>query len=175
MQFLKKFLKGVNPVACAAIELKKTTTKKLPEDILTQEEIEKLLSIAGNNRDRALIATFYESGARKGEILSTKLKHVTFDENGAQITFPEGKTGARRIRLVFAASYLREWITVHPKKENREAPLFCSLREPHPVISKTGLANQLDELAKRAGLEKHLHPHAFRHARATHLAEHLTE
>ena len=117
----------------------------------------------------------YESGGRKGEILSTCIKNVTFDENGAVMYFPEGKTGERRVRLVFAASYLREWIAVHPGKDEQDAPLFCAFRVPYPVISKTGLANQLNALRKKAGIKKRVHPHAFRHARATHLAEHLTE
>jgi len=64
---------------------------------------------------------------------------------------------------------------VHPRKNNRESPLFCSLREPFDLISETGLSYQLRKIAKRAGIEKRVNPHSFRHARATHLAEHLTE
>jgi integrase/recombinase XerD len=103
------------------------------------------------------------------------IKNLVFDENGVIITIPEGKTGARRIRVVFAASSLREWLDVHPTKENRESPAFVSLREPYHTLSDTGLMDQLNKIAKKARIQKRINAHSFRHARATHLAEHLTE
>jgi integrase len=172
---VRAFLKNVNKVASEAITVRQKYNRKLPEDLLTKEDIEALLNACHTARDRALIATLYESGARKGELLGIRLKNVIFDENGSSVTMPDGKTGARRIRLVFAASFLREWIEVHPTKTNRESPLFCSLREPYPIISNTGLHDQLIKIAKRAGVNKRVNAHSFRHARATHLAEHLTE
>ncbi len=173
--FVKRFLKDVNPTASNTLVLKRKNSKKLPEDILTKQDVEALLQVAPSARDRAVVAVFYESGARKGELLGTRIKHVQFDENGAVMTLPDGKTGARRIRLVFSASFLREWLEVHPTKNDRESPIFCSLREPYNIISRTGLSDQLNIIAKKAGITKHIHPHAFRHSRATHLAEHLTE
>ncbi|AAM05234.1 tyrosine-type recombinase/integrase [Methanosarcina acetivorans] len=173
---LKKFLRIIEKEGLSKlIKCKNPATKKLPEDILSKEDIEKLLSAARNPRDKALIATLYESGARKGELFSVRLKHIVFDENGCIVTLPEGKTGARRVRLVFAASYLRQWIECHPTKDNRDSYLFVSSRDDHPLISTTALKEGLDRISKRAGVKKRVNPHAFRHARATHLAGHLTE
>lgn len=173
--FLKRFLRDVRPDLCKSIELAKVSHKKAPADMLTREEVEKLIDACLNNRDRALIAVLYESGARKGEILSTQIKHVTFDTNGAIMFFPDSKTFERRIRLVFSASYLRQWLETHPRKEEINAPLFCSFRKPHNVISNMGLTDQLNELQNRSGIKKHITAHLFRHSRATHLSEHLTE
>jgi Site-specific recombinase XerD len=172
---IKAFLKGINPDAAKTIIAKPHRNKKLPEDLLTQKDIEALLDNCGNNRDRALIATLYESGMRKGELFSLRIKNIQFDENGAILTIPDGKTGARRIRLVFASPFLREWLEVHPTKENRESPVFCSLRNPYNVITDPGLRDQLVKIAEKARVQKRVNPHSFRHARATHLAEHLTE
>lgn len=66
--------------------------------MLTPEDIEKLIDVAGNLRDKAFIAFLYESGARRGEVFSIQIKHIQFDEMGAVVTLPKGKTGARRIR-----------------------------------------------------------------------------
>jgi integrase/recombinase XerD len=172
---VKAFLRSLNSEAAEIITIKQRHVRKFPEDLLKREDIEALLNSCYTARDRALIATFYESGTRKGELLGLLLKNIEFDENGVIIRFPDGKTGPRRIRVVFAASFLREWLEVHPKKNDRESPLFCSLREPFNLISETGLTYQLRKIAKRAGIEKRVNPHSFRHARATHLAEHLTE
>lgn len=173
---IRKFLKFINPELADMIKIKKVKDHKHPEGILSKEEIEKLISVCQNERDRALIATFYESGARKGELLSVRIKHITFDDYGVILNIPEGKTGSRRIRLVYSSSFLHQWLDCHPLKDNREAFLFCSLRVPFNKISNTGLFDQLREIAKRAKIPMDkVYVHNFRHSRATHLSEHLTE
>jgi integrase/recombinase XerD len=172
---LRKFLIDVNPDFGKLITPKMPKNRKLPKNMLGQEEIEKLINACLTNRDRALISFLYESGARKGELLSIRLENVKFDENGSVVTIPEGKTGSRRIRVIFSASFLRQWVDTHPKKEDQEAFLFCSLTSPYGVLSFTGLRDRLDTLANRAGIGKEIYPHLFRHSRATHLAKHLTE
>ncbi|MGA9189087.1 MAG: hypothetical protein WB014_11175, partial [Methanosarcina sp.] len=57
---VKTFLNEINPEAVKAITIKSQSTKKLPEDLMTKEDIEALLDNCPNARDRALIATLYE-------------------------------------------------------------------------------------------------------------------
>lgn len=172
---LKRFLAYINPEFGKLISPKLPKNRKLTKKILDQQDIEKLINACLTNRDRALISFLYESGARKGELLSIRIDNVKFDENGAIVIIPEGKTGPRRIRVIFSASFLRQWIDTHPRKEDPNAFLFCSLSHPYGVLSFTGLRNQLDTLATRSGIGKEIYPHLFRHSRATHLAKHLKE
>ncbi|MPM48867.1 Tyrosine recombinase XerD [bioreactor metagenome] len=61
-------------------------------------------------------------------------------------------------------------------KDNRDSFVFCSLRASFGKLSSTGLHDQIKEIGCRAGIPvEKLHPHNFRHTRATHLSEHLTE
>lgn len=100
-----KWLKGVEGPGIYPDEVSwiRTTVKQsnntLPEDILTEDEIRRLSEVATNPRDKALVQVFYESEARACELLTMKIKQVSFDENGAVIMV-QGKTGARRIRLI---------------------------------------------------------------------------
>jgi integrase len=172
----KKFLKWNKSYELhEKIKCKRLKGQKLPEDIKGKEEILKMIEAGTNSRDRAIIACFYESGARRGEQLAVKVKNVELDEYGAVITFPEGKTGARRVRLVFSAPYLREWLEDHPRKEDREASLWCTLDKRAAPISVTGLVNVFNRCGEKAGIEKKVNPHSFRHDRATHLAANFTE
>jgi hypothetical protein len=68
-----------------------------------------------------------------------RVRHVEFDEYGAIVTFPDGKTGARKNRVIFAASYLRIWIDAHEYRDDPDAPLFYSMRGRYldPSLSKT--------------------------------------
>jgi len=47
------------------IEIKVMTQRKLPSDLLTTEEVEKMIESADLLRDKAIIATLAESGCRR--------------------------------------------------------------------------------------------------------------
>lgn len=171
---LRTYLDSEYPEINDPIKLK-MPKRKLPHTLLKEEDIEKLLAVCLHPRDLALISFLYESGCRKGELLALRNHSIAFDEYGAVVTFPESKTGSRRIRVVYSASYLRAWKEVHPRKNDDEAFFFCSLRTPDRPLSETGLHNQLKDLTERAGIKKTVYPHLFRHSAATRLATQLSE
>ena len=159
----------------------KKNKKKLPEDMLTEGEIEKLINAAEHPRDKALIAVLYESGCRIGELLEMRIKHVYPDGYGARILL-NGKTGPRRIRLVSSVPYLTEWINKHPQKDNPEHYIWINRKKEQ--LSYSRLSAILKEIAIKAGVKTYeingksrtkIHPHLFRHSRASYLANHLTE
>jgi integrase/recombinase XerD len=152
--------------------VKKIDTK-LPEQLLTQNDILALIKSAPNIRDKAFIATLYESGARISEIGTLKIKHISFDEYGIKASL-SGKTGSRTIRLITSCKYLTDWINQHPNKDNKEAPLWVG-NITKELLNYTSLSKLLKVARKRAGINKPINPHSFRHARATELAQCLTE
>ncbi|PIU61181.1 hypothetical protein COS83_04770, partial [archaeon CG07_land_8_20_14_0_80_38_8] len=84
---LKKFIRWLhNDKEPDYLKMVKTgvrdANKLLPQEILSEEEVLKLISESPSVRDKALISCLYESGCRIGEILTLKLKHVVFDEYG---------------------------------------------------------------------------------------------
>lgn len=163
---------------------------KLPEDLLTEEEVKTLIGACYNARDRAMVFLLYESAARASEVLSMRVKDVQFDRSGATAIFPRGKTGPMRRRIVASTPHLVLWLKEHPARDGKgnldpNAPLFCAVRkgagtkriQPEEVrpLGYSGLRMLTRELAKRAGLKKRVHPHGFRHARATYLAKRLPD
>jgi len=171
---IKKFFKWLGKEELVSwIKCTGPKNRKLPEEILTEEDIKKMINSAQNARDRAIVSVLYESGCRAGEFLSMKMKNVSFDRYGAVIIV-HGKTGYRRIRLVFSSPYLAEWVNMHPFRENPESWLWISTKTFRRIPYNT-LRAILRNVAKRAGIRKKVNPHAFRHARATHLAKFLTE
>lgn len=144
------------------------------KEILSEEEIRRLVDAAERQRDRALIFVGYESGARAGEILSLRLRDVKLDRYGA-VLLVKGKTGTRRIRIIQSVPDLQMWLNMHSLKEDPDAPLWISRNGPKRHITKTRFGEVLLTCAKRAGIKKHVYPHLLRHSRATHLANVLTE
>ncbi len=141
--------------------------KKLPKEILSHEEIEKLAEAAENQRDRTMVWVGYESGARPGELLGLKIRDIQFDEHGAKIMV-DGKTGERRIRLVESVGELKKWLEAHPRKEDPDSALCWS--QKGGSLARFSWSRILKKLASRAGIKKRVHPHLLRHSRATHLA-----
>jgi site-specific recombinase XerD len=179
---LKKFYKWLNgdEEYPEKVRWMKTTFKKinqkLPEDLLTSEDVEKMINAAGNLRDKALISLLYESGCRISEILTMRIKHATFDEYGAKILV-NGKTGMRQIRVISSVPYLASWLDIHPLRDNHDAPVWIAIgtRNRNEIITYQNARMMLASLAKKIGLKKKANPHIFRHSRATYLANHFTE
>jgi len=148
---------------------------KFPE-ILELQEIQKMIEVCENHRDRALVSVFYDSGARLSEILDLRIKDITFDEYGA-VVIVSGKTGDRRLRLISSVPDIKAWLNVHPRKNDSNAPLFCSFTSNNKGNPLNGgsLCVIFKNIAKNAGITKNVYPHLFRHSRATHLAKFLKE
>ena len=158
----------------------KTTMKAkdeiLPEDLLTEDEIMKMINACDSPRDRAFIITLYESGARIGELGTLRVGDVVFEESYSRLIL-KGKTGSRRVIVVASTPYLATWIQHHPLKNDVDAPLWVNLGtvNRHDAMSYPGLAKLLRVAAVKAKLNKKIHPHKLRHSRATYLASKLTE
>lgn len=148
----------------------------LPEELITEDEVKRLVESTSHPRDKALILVLYESGCRPGEILSLKIKHVQFDEYGA-VLIVNGKTGNRRVRIVASAPALATWIDNHPHRDNPGWPLWVSIgtRGNGFILKYEAFKELLRDLASRAGIKKRIYPYLFRHSRATRLANSLTE
>jgi integrase/recombinase XerD len=173
---LKKFYRWLknekDPKEIEWIKISNIKNKKLPEDLLTEDDIKKLIDSASHPRDKALISVLYETGCRVGELASIKIKNITFDKYGAQITM-HGKTGYRRVRVITSVPYLAEWLNKHPLK-NPESWLWISIYT-HEKLEYESLRGILRHIRDRSGISKSVNPHNFRHSRATYLANFLTE
>ena len=151
--------------------------KVSPHDLITEKEFEAMLNACRNSRDRALISLLYESGARIGEVGSMRVKDVSFDEYGAIVWLPESKTQKRKLRIVYASSYLSSWLSDHPLKDNPETALWIKLsgkKALQPMVYKD-LHTQIRKITRRAGIKKRIYPHLFRHTRATRLLSRVPE
>lgn len=182
---LKKFYKwlrkseDVYPDEVRWIKPRVKNDIKLPEELLTEEEVMKMVATADRLRDKALIFVLYESGCRIGEIANLSMKNVQFNEYGAAMVV-SGKTGDRRVLLVSSAPYLSTWIANHPDKDSTEAPLWTGFKKKGDKskvepVTYHAISLMLKRNAAKAGIKKKIHAHLFRHSRATYLAKHLTE
>jgi site-specific recombinase XerD len=145
-------------------------------ELLSEEEVNKLIATADHPRNKAIIALLGESGARIGEIGNLTIGQVKIDPSGAVLNV-SGKNGRRRLRIISATPYLVRWLEIHPDPANPCAPLWINLstKNYHKQTTYEALRKVLIGTFQKAGLKKRCHPYIFRHSRASQLARHLTE
>ncbi|MGA2916624.1 MAG: tyrosine-type recombinase/integrase [Sedimentisphaerales bacterium] len=145
------------------------TRIKEPEQLLTFEEVLKMIRYARNPRDKAIVSFLYESGARLSELLSMKIKHLEFTSTVVKATLPVSKTQPRIIPLVSCKRHLSTWLNYHPLKDDPEAPLWSNMkrRGNDSLIGQT-VSEILKAIASDAGINKRVYPHLFRACSITH-------
>jgi len=144
--------------------------------LLTFEDALKLSEATNNLRDRCLVLLLYESGARIGEIMSIRIKDVTFEQWGASILIPKSKTKSRTIFIHRSAPAISNWLMDHPDRNNEDSPLFCGMwskKRGKEIVNQT-IRYMLLVAAEKAKIKKPVNPHNFRHSRATELADSLS-
>jgi len=149
----------------------------LPKQILSEDDVLKMIKQANHPRDKALISVLYESGCRIGELLPLRKNNVTFTENHCVIVV-SGKTGDRRIILISSAPMLAAWMNNHPVRNDKKAFVWMGYGKRNNVglITYSAVCVLLKRLAEEAKLpQDKMNPHLLRHSRATFLANHLTE
>jgi len=160
------FIKWLKPkIDIREYKLKLKKKFKLPEEILTLDEIRKIILSAKSIRDRTMISLLYDSGSRPSELLNLKKNDIIFDDDGLIVLF-NGKTGSRRIRIITTLDsdkFLEEYLEF-----NSQDLVFGKL-----TIER--LNQIVKEYAQKIGIHKRVYSYIFRHSRATHLAKHLTE
>ena len=153
----------------------KPNYKKKPDFIITQGEVDLLISSCDNARDKAIFSLLYDTGVRIGELLSIRIKDVGFDDYGMKIMVT-GKTGVRIVRAIGdSVGYVKAWLNVHPDQFNEDAFLFVKFKDPKEVLDIGSLYRMFNKVKQRAIKKgfppnKRINPHKFRHNRATELA-----
>ncbi|QLH10813.1 tyrosine-type recombinase/integrase [Nitrosarchaeum sp. AC2] len=167
----------IDPYEIQGITLRRVKDKIAREDLLNDDDLERLLKSCGDNaRDRAFIDVHTEAGTRPGETLSLRIKDVKTDEHGIIINVI-GKTYARPVRLIRSVPNLLAYIRNHPNKNEPEAPLWIMIDSDDygKPMSYHGARAMILRRVKNAKMSKRVYLNLFRHSEATKTANFLTE
>jgi integrase/recombinase XerD len=140
--------------------------QKLPQ-ILSREEIARLIELTLNPKHRAILMSAYGAGLRVSELCHLKVGDI--DSARMTIRVEQGK-GAKDRYTLLSPRLLRElrryWVGQRPKEW-----LFSATRDVNQPISTTTAQKIFYAAKRRAGIGKDCGIHGLRHAFATHLLE----
>lgn len=144
--------------------------------VLSIEEINAMeaqidMSKYDGHRNKAVIETLYGSGLRVSELINIKLSDMYVADEYMQVT---GKGNKQRLVPLSKQSIIqiKDWLVYrHELNIQRDAEDFLFLNRRGGPISRIMIFNIIKDLAAKAGIEKNISPHTFRHTFATHLLE----
>ncbi len=137
--------------------------ERLPE-VLTREEVSRLLHAITNPRQRLMVALLYGAGLRVSELVHLRVKDLDVKQGTGWVR--GGKYNKDRPFII--AERLREELRGVMRGKRDDEWVFPGENGAYSVRS---IAAIVDRAAKSVGIRKNVHPHTLRHSFATHLVE----
>ena len=169
------------------MELKQRIKRLSPDEILTLPEVNRILAACDSLRDRALIATLWATAQRVSAVTHLRLrdlKDVPSNNGGGAIRVFFGHvkvSGEEHVSFILdheGGDFVRTWLAAYPYARTPDAPVFPSWN-PNASgaegtvggtpLTESGALKIVQTTGRRAGIEKRVYCHLFRHSRATYL------
>lgn len=142
------------------------TTDRLDERMLSEEEVHAIIDAASDHRNKVFIRLLYLTGVRVSELCDLQWRDVRKNKKGTQITVKGKGMKSRTIRLSESATQLIESLRGNIQPGD---PVFLSQKGGHLDPSQAWRIVRM--AANRAGIDKDVSPHWFRHSHASHALE----
>lgn len=150
--------------------------RKIP-DTLSLEDIDKIIAVIDlstpeGERNKAIIETLYSCGLRVSELTHLKLSDLFFEEGFIKVS---GKGDKQR--FVPIAAVTQKYINIYKNELRPKVPVIAEFKDTLFLnrrgrqLTRAMIFTIVRQLAEKAGIEKTISPHTFRHSFATHLLE----
>jgi len=166
---LKLFFKLVENRHIRAEDLRRPRREHRLPQILSKEEVKKILNAPRNIKHRAMLSLIYACGLRRGELLGLRIADI--DSQRMSLFIRQGK-GKRDRMIPFSnrlLELLRTYYTCYRPKE------FLFEGQAGGEYSAKSLEQVLKQAVSKACIKKPVTLHWLRHCYATHLLESGTD
>lgn len=145
--------------------------------VLTVNEIDAMMAVIDmskpeGQRNRAMLETMYSCGLRVSELINLQISGLYLDVEFIRV---RGKGDKERLIPIGAEAikqlrYYQEYVRVHLAVQEKYSDILF-LNKRGAALSRVMVFLIIKDLAVKAGIQKNIHPHTFRHSFATHLVE----
>ncbi|MDE5962674.1 MAG: site-specific tyrosine recombinase XerD [Alistipes sp.] len=146
--------------------------RQLP-DVLSTEEIDRIIAAVDTStpkglRDSAMLETLYSCGLRVSELTSLRMSDLFFGEGYIRVI---GKGDKQRLVPVSTMARDRIQLYLEHRRPYRASEETVFLNNRGRKLTRVMVFTVIRQAALRAGIDKRISPHTFRHSFATHLLE----
>ena len=141
-------------------------------DILTRDEIEAMEHAAANERDALIVRLLADTGMRVGEMTALRTNDL-IEKNRQHLLRIKGKGGRERFVPIMPGLFrrLQRYSTSKRPSDAAGTRIFLGTRRAasrlYEPMTESGVGQMVRDLAERAGIERRVYPHLFRHSAAT--------
>jgi site-specific recombinase XerD len=137
--------------------------------VLSEQEVGAILRSISNLKHKCLLLVLYSAGLRIGELLKLELKDVDFDRKQIHLKNAKGKKDRITLLSDKTQAYLRQYLSLYQPQQ------YVFEGAPSKPYSLSSVREICWQACSRAGIEKKVTLHTFRHSFATHLLERGTD
>jgi integrase/recombinase XerD len=135
--------------------------------VLSTEEITRILDQTTNLKHWTMIATFYATGLRCNELRNLKVSDLDSRRMVIHVRIAKGGTP----RDIGLSPILLERLKVYWRRLKPMDWLFPSAMRPAQPLERKSIRMACSLAGRRAGIDRRVTPHVFRHCCATHMLE----
>ena len=140
-----------------------------PKVVMTEAEATAMLDLPADSwqhkMDKLCLELFYSTGARRADLSTAKLSDLNLAESYLSV-IGKGKKPANLTLTPRCMTFLKEYLQ-SGRPDSKDAHLL--LNEDGTPYTANQIYNGVLRSAKRAGIKKLVHPHAWRRSIGTHL------
>ncbi|MDQ3017631.1 MAG: site-specific integrase [Bacteroidota bacterium] len=163
---LKIYYKIVEQTDMEIELLHRPRKERLLPNVLSQDEVRRLLTVSSNVKHRAMLSLIYSCGLRRGELLALKIQDIDSGRQLLHIHQAKGKKDRVVPLSIKIIQLLREYYASHHPVQW----LFEGIQKGERYSEKS-LESVLKQAVRKAGIKKPVSLHWLRHSYATHLLE----
>jgi integrase/recombinase XerD len=140
--------------------------------VLSREEIDAMEHAAATERDAIIVRLLADTGIRVGELAALRTNDL-IERSRQHLLRIRGKGGTERLVPILPALFrrLQRYATNKRPADATGNRLFISSRRSragmYEPMTESGVGQMIRDVAERAGIERRVHPHLFRHSAAT--------
>ena len=140
--------------------------------VMTLEEVTAMLDLPCETRrdrmDKLCLEIMYSTGARRGDLVTAKLADLNMAESSLFV-IGKGKKPANLILTERCKGFLQAYLDNDRPKDAKSDRLLTTEKGKDYLVGR--IYDGVKRSAKRAGITKKVHPHAWRRTIATHFMD----
>jgi site-specific recombinase XerD len=137
--------------------------------VLSEQEVGAILRSISNLKHKCLLLVLYSAGLRIGELLKLELKDLDFDRKQIHLKSAKGKKDRITLLSDKTEAHLRQYLSLYQPQQ------YVFEGAPAKPYSLSSVREISWQACSRAGIDKKVTLHTFRHSFATHLLERGTD
>jgi integrase/recombinase XerD len=167
---VKLYFKTIKETAIIVEKIYRPKTQKLLPNVLSKEEIKKILYAHNNIKHKTMLSLIYSCGLRRSELINLKIHDINSDRNIVIIKQSKGKKDRIAPLSMGVLLMLREYYVTY-----KPLTYLFEGRENGTKYDERSLAEVLKQALEKAKIKKPVSLHWLRHSYATHLLESGTD